>query len=419
MATFQSICDESLAQTINEAKHKVVYVAPGVGLATTKALQRAMENESVSLTIIIDSDEEACRIGYGDHEALSLLHESAKSQRFPLRRQQGLRIGMIVSDDQLTIWSPTARLVEAERESEQPNAIVLKGAVVESIETAVGADNSQVLPGNAQIGQHELLPQELHETVDRLKANPPAPFDLAQKTRVFSTRFQFVECEVRGVEWTGRKMKLSSLLLNADLPEVIQDLLETQVRPFQRLADMKFDIPLMHDGEPAYRKDLTPIMIGAKQSDIAHDWTNIRDNYLRHVKGFGWLIRKDQLREFKEKVSAHEECLSIWVKAFREHAEQVEEELISSIVSVISSRFRHSVNPDLTPKIDFRIKVKNGLRRMRVIEPMIRIVQKDVSWESSRDGEFTAALKKSFLEEELSGWFEEFIAAKEQLPSTE
>ena len=63
MNTFQSVNDESLAQLIGRAKHKVVYVAPGVGIKTVAALKGIIERDEVSLTIIMDSDEDAYRIG--------------------------------------------------------------------------------------------------------------------------------------------------------------------------------------------------------------------------------------------------------------------------------------------------------------------------------------------------------------------
>ncbi len=46
--------------------------------------------------------------------------------------------------------------------------------------------------------------------------------------------------------------------------------------------------------------------------------------------------------------------------------------------------------------------------------PEVRIVTKNVSWESSRDSEFKRELKNAFGEQELLGWFEEFTAVKEK-----
>jgi hypothetical protein len=52
---------------------------------------------------------------------------------------------------------------------------------------------------------------------------------------------------------------------------------------------------------------------------------------------------------------------------------------------------------------------------MRVIPPHVRIVTKDVSWESTRDEEFTEALRDAVPAVELEGWFYEFTAAREDV----
>lgn len=413
METFQAINDEALASIIRRAVKRVVYVSPGVGQATTEALVDAIKLGRVAVTVIIDADEDACRIGYGDHKALAALHEATRNLQFPLRQQQGIRIGLLVSDDDLVIWAPTARSVEAERKPEQPNAIVLKGPAVDKVEAAVGSDQSSVLASQAEIGRTALRPQHLAQTVQKLNDNPPAPFDLSQKTHVFSTRFQFVEFEVRGAEWTERRIKLSSLVLNADLPEALQDILETRIHPFHSAADTAFAIPLVVNGEKAFRADGSRLVVAAKQADIAKEWVRIRDRYLKPVKGFGWLIQRDRLEKFKAEIEAYEECLKAWVDAFRNHVRADEDNLIDSIVSSISARIERATNRDRQEGLNLKAEVAKGLQRIRVIDPKVRIVLKNVSWESSRDNEFNAALKQAFTQEELQGWFEEFTAAKQ------
>jgi len=88
-----------------------------------------------------------------------------------------------------------------------------------------------VLLAKVEIGCEPFTPEQVAKTVAALKENPPAPFDLSVKTRVFSTKFQFVEFELRGAAWTTREIKVSSLLLNPDVPEELQELFETLTTP--------------------------------------------------------------------------------------------------------------------------------------------------------------------------------------------
>ncbi|MCG3168779.1 MAG: hypothetical protein CALGDGBN_00286 [Pseudomonadales bacterium] len=414
MSTFVSVTDDYLAAQIDRAVRRLVYAAPGVGKATAEALLRAMQRDPFSLTIILDSDEDACRVGYGEPEALKFLHDAASHHQFALRRQTGLRIGMLVRDDESLIWAPTPRSIEAERGAQQPNGVMLSGSSVQALETAVGADQSDVLPSNAEIGREPLTLEELEATVKELIENPPEPFDLARKTRVFSTRFQYVEFEVRGAEWTGRKIKLSSLLLNADLPESVQDILETQIRPFAVANDINFNVPLVVHGRPAYEENGERMMVPATQADVMKIWDEIKGRYLRQVKGFGWLIRRDSLEAFRLEIAAYEEALRSWVGSFRSHVKKDEDQLIKGIVDSIADRVKRSGPSNKLKSIDLDSEVRRGLDRLRVIEPKVRIVLKNISWESSRDAEFLDAIQRALPSAELEGWFEEFTAVRQR-----
>ena len=87
MQTFAAVDDAFLRTAIDRATTRVVYVAPGVGIGSAVGLVSAMSRDNISLTIILDSDEDAYRIGYGEPIALEELHAAAAQQSFPLRRQ--------------------------------------------------------------------------------------------------------------------------------------------------------------------------------------------------------------------------------------------------------------------------------------------------------------------------------------------
>jgi len=411
--TFAAVDDAWLANGIAGAVRQIVFAAPGLGLATAHALIAAMRRDVVSITIILDADPDACRIGYGDAAALEELYRAAGQQQFPLRRQPGLRIGLLIVDERIAIWSPTARSVEPEPDSEQPNAIVLGESAARHVREATGAEGSPVLPSQAQIGREPLKAAELRDAVNELERNPPAPFDLSRRTRVFSSKFQFVEAEVRGAEWAERSMKLSSLLVNADLPESLRDLLETRVRPFQATSDQAFDVPHIVQGIPAFDRNGQRIFTACTQAQVMRIWADIRDRYLRHLKGFGWLIAREEVDAFREAAAAFEETLSAWVSAFQAQVAKDEDTLIDSLVASIERRLR-DLDPRNRPRIDLRAEVRAGLNRMRVTQPKVRIVLKNVSWESTRDAEFLEALRGSFTDAERSGWFEEYTAARER-----
>lgn len=414
MAVFQMVTDESLAAQIGKAQRRIVFVAPGVTKGVATALVAAYKRKPDSVTVILDSNEEAYRIGFGDPEGLKLLHEYTSDEGIPLRLQAGIRIGLAVLDETLTIWAPTPKAVEAERKEEEPNAIVLGATAADTLHQAVGGGTSSVPQAQAEIGKCLIPPEDTEKTVNGLAANPPAPFDLSQKTRVFSTKFQFVEFEVRGAEWTQRSIKISSLLLNADLPDEIQDILETQIRPYHASSEVEILAPTLVQGEVAYSKSGERIMVPTRQANLDALWKSIVSRYLVKLKGFGWLIRRSDMSAFRTAIACYEEILTAWVEGFRVKMQKDEERLVAEIVKSIESRVARAAVQNKGKKTDFEAEVRKGLTRMRTIEPNVRIVMKDVSWESTSDVEFTEAMRAALPPEELRGWFEVFEAAPER-----
>jgi hypothetical protein len=81
--------------------------------------------------------------------------------------------------------------------------------------------------------------------VEALEANPPAPVNLSRMARVFSAKVQFVECTLRGAQWTEREIKVESLLLNADVADDLAEPFDTKIRPFSKQADLTIPVQAM------------------------------------------------------------------------------------------------------------------------------------------------------------------------------
>jgi len=132
------------------------------------------------------------------------------------------------------------------------------------------------------------------------------------------------------------------------------------------------------------------------------------------IPGFGSLIHKQRLSSFRKETDAFKELLRDWVEKFRAQMEKERERIVRDIVSAIRGRLEQSERADILKDICLSDEVRKGFERMRVIEPRVRIVIKNVSWESSRDKEFTDALQRVLPPDDLRGWFDEFTAAEEK-----
>ncbi len=444
MGTFLAVTDDVLSQRIKAATRRIVFIAPAISKRVATALENCLqETERLSVTVLLDPSEDAYRIGYGEREGLEHLEElRAKNNHLNLRSQPGLRIGILLADDDVLVWSPTPRAVEGQRETEEPNGLDLnqgnvvrgrpassgfsgndkaaeqKNSVADIIQNAVGGDDSSLPSEQVEIGRKGLKSEEIAATLKTLKENPPAPFDLAQKTRVFSTKFQYVEHEIRGIGLTNSEIKISSLLLNPDVSGELQALFDTKIKPFAAYGAVDIEVPALVEGEIAYNAEGKEITVQMTQAEIEKLWQRIIKKYLRNLPGFGWLIARAKKEKFKQEVEAFERIQKVWVEGFRKEAKNKEETIINGIINLIVERVKRSLSGDKLDIESIKKMVRAGIQEQRVTGPSIKIVFKEISWESSRDEEFTRALRKALSPEELKGWFEVFTAVRQRNSDT-
>ncbi|MCB1212436.1 MAG: hypothetical protein KDK97_24140, partial [Verrucomicrobiales bacterium] len=113
MPTLQAITDELLMSAIGPARERVVFIAPGIWPELARALAAAWQRLGVGqVTVILDVNAEACRFGYGSLEGLEILQKAASSLGESVANEPGVRICVVIADDQTFVFSPTPRLLE-------------------------------------------------------------------------------------------------------------------------------------------------------------------------------------------------------------------------------------------------------------------------------------------------------------------
>ena len=114
--------------------------------------------------------------------------------------QPGVRIGVIISDEDTMVFAPVSKNIEAGSDTaEKPNAIVLRGASTEKLVRASGAHANDESP-SGEIGNAALDPAKVEAMQADLERNPPAKFDITRRLQVFSSRVVYVEFEITGFE---------------------------------------------------------------------------------------------------------------------------------------------------------------------------------------------------------------------------
>ena len=424
MQTFTAVTDQCLADIIARARSRVVMVAPGLPEVVANAIYTLTDPQpGPQITLILDPGEDAYRVGYGDPKGAALLAELVQCQNVTLRSEPGVRLGLLIADDTILMWAPTPKSVEngpAPSKADgivpnEPNGIRLDSAcnLSEQIDAAVGASAANTVLTNVEIGREPLSAERAKETVEALEANPPAPVNLSRMARVFSTKVQFVECTLRGAQWTERETKVSSLLLNADVSDDLVELFDTKIRPFSKQADVPIPVQAMIQGQLAFDKGGKPLMTPMTQAEIKQVWNDILKRYLHRMRGFGLLIRRADKPRFQAEIDAFEKVLKAWVAGFREEVHKDEDNLVKQITDLVLRRQSAAPAPAGTQTKPDEIKamIRDGVKGMRVIEPAVKLVFKDVSWESTGDAEFVRALRETLPAEDLDGWFKVYSAA--------
>ena len=196
-------------------------IAPAFTESVAKAIiEKWRELGRDAVQVVLDLDPEVCRLGYGDLAAVKMLHETAVQLGCSVHQQQGLRVGVIISDETTTLYSPTPRLIEAGGEpGERLTALRLNAPILPS-------ENPTDLE-SLDLRTHPVHRADVEKTAENLSTNPPVRFDLARKVRVFNARFEFVDFELHGLFLSRKRARIPSDLLGLAKQPQAQKLLRS------------------------------------------------------------------------------------------------------------------------------------------------------------------------------------------------
>jgi len=84
---------------------------------------------------------------------------------------------------------------------------------------------------------------------------------------------------------------------------------------------------------------------------------------------------------------------------------------VKRVVTLVEQRMQRAIGRQKLTREQIEELVRKGLDNLRVIEPSVKVVYKNITVESTRDKEFLEVLRKAVPEQELEGWFHIFDAA--------
>ncbi|MEW8494548.1 MAG: hypothetical protein AB2604_12165 [Candidatus Thiodiazotropha taylori] len=408
--TFTVVNDDVLADEINKAATKIIYIAPGVSKAVALALgNRFGSLGSLSITIIVDNDPEVYRLGYGDTEGLDHIKKLSDEHMLELRQQPGVRIGVLITDETTLVYSPTPHLIEAGSDQEdKPNAIVIPTAT-DAIEKAC-ATTSGTLPEDAEIGRSVVRVEALSAMKKDLEEVPPKQYSVARIERVFNSRIQYVEFKLNKYKLSSMIAPISSDLMGLQDNEEIRNRWRNAFKMFDSADSLKVDIPARGEtGEIKLTEEGGEITVQYDEVTIQRDRKRIEEDFLYKIPNYDVVIFRSRRAAFDRAIEIFNMKLADYHDALKQQIKDSIGTTIAKLVTVLLPLVRNNIparylkssfTPDKISDEDLATMLTEDLKSHfgnveEISLPVIKLKYKDVSYETIHDPGFRAALELS------------------------
>lgn len=430
--------DDTLSALILSAKRRVLLLAPAVSCRLANVIIRQWEilgRDAVS--VVLDVDAEVYRLGYGEPPALKQLEEAAARLGTTLNTQPGIRIGLLIADDEMVVYSPTPQLIEAtppvaaptlpeqtnptkslfvdplapktdstpvfsKRPTEvRPNAIRI-GAPPAAVERDLGQGPNGVR--EQTIGLDKAANARIATVEKSLKDNPPQKFDVSRSVRVFNAAFEFVEFELSGTYIDRKKVQI---------PKHLSGIADARTR--DQLNSNFNVLPPDHklSGE-----------------HLQKDKSLIIKKYLRTITGFGSVVLRNRKADFEKEVEQLRADVAKFADAVKNDLQAAMDKNRESLVKAMLPLVKRTTpkewcrsdgtKPDadmLRQFLDNDLRQSFGTAERLVKQMEVRLVFKGVTYELLTTDKFIQSAREAIPE--LKQLYDEFDAAKavEQKPA--
>ncbi|MEK6804646.1 MAG: hypothetical protein AABZ34_18590 [Nitrospirota bacterium] len=383
MNAFTVADDSSLIELIQQARSRLVFMAPAVSIPVAEALiERLNELKPEAVAITLDVDAETYRLGYGDPCTLDLLYAATRQRGCPFNRQVGLRIGVVISDDRMMVYAPTPLLIElGPHQEHRPNAVMV-GPPSPTVLCEVGFGEHGYK--EQTIGRDLVKETEITPVQEDLRINPPQKFDLARTVRVFNAHIDFVEFELVGTAISQKTVSIPTKFMGLDGDEKAKDLLRA-----------------------SYRVVGQTDMLSGK--DLAHDKSLIIKKFLKSLPGYGTAILRTQKDEFEVAIEALRKSVESFKKKI---AEDLQKEMdtnrkalhLALLPSVLqrppkdweSSDGSKPKEADVGKWFDEELRSAFGSAEKLIGKMEVKVLYKAVTYESLKDPKFIEVAKRAF-----------------------
>lgn len=438
--TFIFINNEELVHIIEAAEQHIIYAAPSVSEKVAKALCKFKENnERGVLRVIVDSDPEVFRLGFGEQSGVELLAAGSVD----VRRAPGLRIAVLLADEKAWIYSPTPEIILEQPTSAINNAVHVNVEFARQILFSIAPDISlapadedvlgvDIITGDfmpevagvnltknnildesyliedstPEIGAEPLTEKDLQTIKTELKESPPQKFDQKRKVRVYQGYFQFVELSFSGCRLTSKTIALPKYLLNVADPE-LRDRVKTTCRILGEDSGLTTEIKMFEEKVKNLRKEFLKPLGERYGSVILRSQRDLFDQKVAEIKA--------ELTELRKTIK---QDLEIEIEANRKNLLQMLlPGLIKNPPPQIKSRGRQEPDESFLERyLDFELGKQMPHPEQLISSMNLFCDYKDVTFEMLNGDGFIKAIKENYPDKNFNKLYSEEQTIGEREP---
>ena len=427
---FTSARDSVLCELIATARKRLVIVAPALSKEVGDAFKARIEDDGgpIVIAVIVDIDPEVCRLGYGEIAAINPIRDALATRGIALQMQAGIRIGLVVADEEILVFSPTPKLVEAgSTEEGSPNAIRITPTAALDIANACGAGFDEIVPEFQEVGLDFVDERKLAATKANLEEVPPRSFDLARLERVFNYHLEYVEFSVEDFRLNTKSVPLPPELLGL-AEQGLRERIRNSFRVFEAGVPFEFKIP-----DPVPPVDSNALLPPSPELTVSEKWlgkeaARIRDEYFIPLgsSAYGNLILKRRKKEFEADVARLRTLVETYAEKVKSSIASKVTETRDSLVAALFPRVKANP-PESWLRRSFDGKLSEDTLRQRLevevdrafekvkqdFKPKVVCIFKGVNYETiTADKHFRERIEAHFGKDEAAKLLSEHDASR-------
>ena len=414
---FCHLSSQRMAEMIAKSKGPICYAGPGIHMPVAVALADAARRiDQELITVWIDFDERAMRMGYGEIEAVKHIREAG----IEIHHAAALRSSLFIADGEGYTFTPTPLYLEPEpvdtvrnalrlTESQVSEALVRLSSAARVIAVSLASSHEEKsrISNLPEEGNSVPVDKNIFEAVqENLSAVPPVKFDVARQVRVFEPYLQYVDLRLTGAAIQRHRVAIPPSIQKLGSSKELEGRLRTTFDLIRKDGDLSSK-PLETELNEI-RKNFTP-SLGKEHGRVV-------------LKGAKKELIK-RLDTFQEKLQEHQKKVHDNLQEqLNDSKQQIIEYYLPIVLSsppdaLLGRLLSGDVTEDLAIKWLTLELDKVFPKAEYLVKKMTLDVQyKDVTFETLNREDFLTSVKKAFPEVDWEGAYEEFKAAGEKRP---